>query len=128
MAADLPIQSQTIMYNFEVMDIKALTEKMNRFVEEKGWYSPDSPRPQTPKNLALSLSIEAAEVLELFQWQDEAPDPQMLAGELADVTLYLLQLASVTHIDLDDAVLQKLAQNYTRTWDEDPSREENGAG
>lgn len=109
------------MYNFEVMDIKALTEKMNRFVEEKGWYHPDSPRPQTPKNLALSLSIESAEVLELFQWQDRAPDPQMLAGEFADVTLYLLQLASVTQIDLEDAILQKLAQNYTRTWDEDPS-------
>ncbi len=111
------------MYNFEVMDIKALTDEMNRFVEEKGWYKPDSPRPQTPKNLALSLSIEAAEVLELFQWRDRAPDPQRLAGELADVTLYLLQLASVSDIDLEDAVLKKLAANYTRTWDEDPSPE-----
>lgn len=110
------------MYNFEAMNIKALTDKMNRFVEEKGWYNSDSRRPQTPKNLALSLSIEAAEVLELFQWQERAPDPQMLAGELADVTLYLLQLASVTQIDLEDAVLKKLAQNFTRTWDEDPTR------
>lgn len=103
------------------MDIKTLTDKMNRFVEEKGWYRQDSSRPQTPKNLALSLSIEAAEVLELFQWQEHAPDPQLLASELADVTLYLLQLASVSDIELEDAVLQKLAANYTRTWDEDPS-------
>lgn len=112
------------MYNFEVMDIKALTNEMDRFVQEKGWYNPDSPRPQTPKNLALSLSIEAAEVLELFQWGEKAPDPQMLASELADVMLYLLQLASVTDIDLEDAVLTKLAKNYTRTWDE--NEQDNG--
>jgi 8-oxo-dGTP diphosphatase len=106
------------MYNFEVMDIKALTAEMNRFVQEKGWYDPDSPRPQTPKNLALSLSIEVAEVLELFQWKEKAPDPQMLASELADVMLYLLQLASVSDIDLEEAVLAKLAKNHTRTWDQ----------
>jgi NTP pyrophosphatase (non-canonical NTP hydrolase) len=119
------------MYNFEVMDIKALTAEMNRFVHEKGWYDPDSPRPQTPKNLAISLSIEAAEVLEHFQWIDKAPDPQMLASELADVMLYLLQLASVSNIDLEEAVLEKLAKNYTRTWDQkeqkkgDSNNEEN---
>jgi NTP pyrophosphatase (non-canonical NTP hydrolase) len=111
------------MYNFEVMDIKALTAEMNRFVQQKGWYDPDSPRPQTPKNLALSLSIEAAEVLEHFQWKEKAPDPQLLASELADATLYLLQLASVSKIDLEDAVLTKLAKNYTRTWDEDGQKD-----
>ena len=92
---------------------------MHRFVQEKGWYDTDSPRPQTPKNLAASLSIEAAEVLELFQWADTSPDPHELASELADVTLYLLQLASISKIDLEKAVLDKLAVNYTRTWDQD---------
>ena len=108
------------------MDVKTLTDKMNRFVQEKGWYDADSPRPQTPKNLAASLSIEAAEVLELFQWTDTAPDPHSLASELADVTLYLLQLASVSQIDLEKAVLEKLALNYTRTWDQDQNTEEDG--
>ena len=108
------------------MDVKTLTDKMNRFVQEKGWYDADSPRPQTPKNLAASLSIEAAEVLELFQWTDAAPDPHSLASELADVTLYLLQLASVSQIDLEKAVLEKLALNYTRTWDQDQNTEEDG--
>lgn len=108
----------SIMYNFGVMDIKTLTEKMHRFVQEKGWYDPQSLRPQTPKNLAISLSIEAAEVLELYQWADTAPDPHELASELADVTLYLLQLASVAEIDLEKAVLDKLALNYTRSWDQ----------
>ena len=89
---------------------------MHAFVRSKGWYEPDSLRPQTARNLAASLSIEAAEVLEHFQWRDEA-DPAELAGELADVALYLLQLASVTGIDLEQAILDKLAINATRVWD-----------
>lgn len=107
-----------IMYNFVVMNINELTQAMHSFVSEKGWYQPGSPRPQTPRNLAISLSIEAAEVLELFQWIDKAPDPEMLASELADVTLYLLQLASVSEIDLEEAVLQKLRINANRNWDQ----------
>ncbi len=99
------------------MDLRDLTERMHAFVRSKGWYEPDSPRPQTPRNLATSLALEAAEVLEHFQWSDETPDRQALAGELADVTLYLLQLASICQIDLEQAVLDKLALNATRTWD-----------
>lgn len=106
------------MYNFVVMEIKDLTYEMHKFVREKGWYDPDSPRPQTPKNLALSLSIEAAEVLELFQWIEENPDSDLLANELADVMLYLLQLASVSGIDLEQAVIDKLKINKGRSWDQ----------
>ncbi len=105
------------MYNSDVMDINELTQKMHQFVEEKGWYDDESPRPQTPKNLAASLSIEAAEVLELFQWAEKPPDPQLLAGECVDVMLYLLQLASISEIDLEEAVLNKLKINHDRTWD-----------
>jgi NTP pyrophosphatase (non-canonical NTP hydrolase) len=97
------------------MDLRELTEAMHAFVAAKGWYAPDSPRPQTPRNLAASLAIEAAEVLELYQWQAAAP-PDALASELADVALYLLQLASVTGIDLEQAILDKLAHNYGRDW------------
>lgn len=92
---------------------------MHAFVTDKGWYAPDSPRPQTPRNLAASLAIEAAEVLEHFQWGDQAAQPE-LAGELADVALYLLQLASVTGIDLEQAILDKLRRNYGRHWDAPP--------
>ncbi|NLG98013.1 MAG: nucleotide pyrophosphohydrolase [Chloroflexi bacterium] len=101
------------------MEIKELTEVMHRFVEAKGWYNPESLRPQTPRNIAISLNIESAEVLEHFQWTEAPLDRDALAGELADVTLYLLQLASVTGIDLEQAVLDKLKVNYGRTWDED---------
>lgn len=101
------------------MDIKQLTEEMNRFVRSKGWYEPDSKRPQTPRNLAISLSVEAAEILEHFQFQENAKDKQKLASELADVALYLLQLASVTDIDLEKAILDKIQVNKTRQWDQD---------
>jgi NTP pyrophosphatase (non-canonical NTP hydrolase) len=100
------------------MDITELTRHMDDFVRAKGWYEPDSPRPQTPRNIAASICIEAAEILEHFQWNGEASDPAALAGELADVTLYLLQLAKVTGIDLEQAVLDKLRVNYNRTWDQ----------
>jgi NTP pyrophosphatase (non-canonical NTP hydrolase) len=99
------------------MDIKQLTEEMHRFVRAKGWYEPDSKRPQTPRNLAISLSLEAAEILEHFQWRDVPKDQEELASELADVTLYLLQLASVSGIDLERAVLDKIKINTTREWD-----------
>ena len=98
------------------MELKELEARMHAFVRGKGWYKPDSPKSQTPKNLAASLAIEAAEVLEHFQWREETAQPEALAGELADVALYLLQLASVTGIDLEQAILQKLAANEQREW------------
>ena len=99
------------------MDIKQLTQLMDEFVRSKGWYDPASPRPQTPRNLAISLNLEAAEVLEHFQWRDKVVKQDELAGELADVTLYLLQLAMVSGIDLEQAVLDKLAVNNEREWE-----------
>jgi NTP pyrophosphatase (non-canonical NTP hydrolase) len=99
------------------MDLRELTRAMDEFVAAKGWYQPDSPRLQSPRNLAISLSLEAAEILEHFQWGEESRQPDGLAGELADVALYLLQLAKVSGVDLEEAILAKLAVNYQRTWD-----------
>jgi NTP pyrophosphatase (non-canonical NTP hydrolase) len=98
--------------------IQELTDEMNRFVEAMGWYREDSPSPQTPRNIAISLSVEAAEVLEHFQWDEDA-DGEALAGELADVGLYLLQLAYLEGIDLEQAILDKLRSNYGREWEKD---------
>jgi len=104
------------------MDIKQLTEEMNRFVRSKGWYDENSKRPQTPRNLSISLALESAEILEHFQWREDVKDKEELAGELADVALYLLELASVTGIDLEEAMLNKLETNKTREWDVDESK------
>ncbi|MCL4876983.1 MAG: nucleotide pyrophosphohydrolase [Anaerolineae bacterium] len=99
------------------MQIAELTELMHKLVQDKGWYASDSKRPQTPRNIATSLVLEASEILEHFQWSDESRQPDELAGELADVALYLLQLASLCKIDLEQAVLDKIKVNYNRQWD-----------
>ena len=101
------------------MDIKELTDEMNRFVRSKGWYDENTKRPQTPRNLSISLALEAAEILEHFQWREEVKNKEELESELADVALYLLELASITEIDLEKAVLKKLEINKTREWDQE---------
>jgi NTP pyrophosphatase (non-canonical NTP hydrolase) len=93
--------------------LEDLTDEMNRFVEAMGWYRSDSALVQNPRNIATSLVLEAAEVLEHFQWSEEA-EPEALAEELADVALYLLQLAYLTGIDLEEAIMDKLSLNYER--------------
>lgn len=100
------------------MTLDELTAAMHAFVAAKGWYDPDTKRQQSPRNIATSLVIESAEVLEHFQWNGDVNDADALAGELADVALYLLQLASLTGIDLQEAILSKLAVNYDRSWDD----------
>ena len=101
------------------MELSELTTAMHRFVQAKGWYNPASPKPQTMRNIAISLNLEASEVLEHFQWGETPVNQEEFASELADVALYLLQLSSVPEIDLEKASLTKLEQNYQRTWDVD---------
>ena len=101
------------------MDIEELTGTMHQFVKAQGWYEEDSPRPQTLRNLAISLNLETSEVLEHFQWDDTLSDTDSFAAELADVVLYLLQIASIAGINLEEAVLKKLERNYDRSWDEE---------
>lgn len=93
-------------------DIKDLTNKVNQWVAERGWEPA-----QKPKDLAISLSLEAAEVLEHFQWKNERKvskhikeNKEELAGELADVAIYLLKLADKTKINLKDAIENKLVK------------------
>jgi ADP-ribose pyrophosphatase YjhB (NUDIX family)/NTP pyrophosphatase (non-canonical NTP hydrolase) len=97
--------------------VRQLASEMHAFVRSKGWYDPASKRPQTPRNLATSLALETAEVLEHFQWRDDIQDRAELAGELADVLLYLLQLADVSGVNLVAAVRDKLQRNAGRVWD-----------
>ncbi len=100
------------------MTIQDLTDEMNRFVEAMGWYREDSPAPQTPRNIAISLALEAAEVLEHFQWGEQIAR-DALAEELADVALYLLQLAYLVNVDLEQAIRDKLSVNYQRDWSQE---------
>jgi NTP pyrophosphatase (non-canonical NTP hydrolase) len=99
------------------MDIKQLTDEINRFVDDKGWYAAGSAYPQTPRNIAISVAVEAAEILEHFQFADSPKDTAALAGELADVANYLFQLAYLLDINLEQAILDKLKLNYGRSWE-----------
>jgi len=99
-------------------DINQLSKLMNEFVSSKGWYEKNSKRPQTPRNIAISLVLEASEILEEFQWNDEIKNKENLAMELADVSLYLLQLAHVCEIDSEASITKKLELNYNREWDQ----------
>jgi len=114
-----PLGASPVGLRAQGRSLQDLTRLMHTFVASKGWYESHSPRPQTPKNLAISLALETAEALEHFQWRESAQDAPALALELADISLYLLQLASVCGIDLEQAVLDKLALNAGREWKEE---------
>lgn len=94
-------------------DIKALQTALRDFAQERQWSQFHS-----PKNLAAALSVEAAELLEHFQWLTEAQSRDLpgekreqVAAEMADVLLYLLQLADKLDIDPVDAAWRKMAAN-----------------
>lgn len=78
-------------------------DELAAFVAEREWG-----QFHTPENLAKSISIEAGELLECFQWAPDA-DPARLRGELADVLTYCLLLADRLGVDPDQIVLDKLA-------------------
>ena len=94
--------------------MKQLIEELRRFRDERDWG-----QFHTPKDLAISVSVEAAELLELFQWQKEADqlDPEVrdkASGEAADVLMYLLLLCDRLEIDLVTAARDKLDRNRRR--------------
>lgn len=78
-------------------------QALEEFVRDRDWG-----QFHTPANLAKSISIEAGELLECFQWSDAA-DTQRVREELADVVTYCTLLAARMGFDLDDIVLEKLA-------------------
>jgi NTP pyrophosphatase (non-canonical NTP hydrolase) len=95
--------------------IAELRELVRRFVDERDWR-----QFHTPKNLAMSLAIEAAELMEHFQWltpeqsQNVAGDAGKLAAvgeELADVLCYALALANELNLDVADSVRRKMIRN-----------------
>ncbi len=94
-------------------DLEELKERLRAFVAERDWDQFHS-----PKNLSMALAVEAAELVELFQWLTEeesaAPDDsrrRRAAEEMADVLVYLVRLADRLDIDLLQAAGEKLRQN-----------------
>jgi NTP pyrophosphatase (non-canonical NTP hydrolase) len=100
------------------MNLRALQDRLRQFAADRDWQPY-----QTPKNLAMAMTVEAAELLEIFQWltpeeslaiADDAERHQHLGEELADVMLYLLQIADHSGVDLETAVERKLALNAVK--------------
>lgn len=94
-------------------EIKKLTEKIKKFRDERDWK-----QFHNHKDMALSLVLEAAEVLEHFQWKSQsevekhgAACKNEIAEELADVAMYLFELADNLGINLSDAIEHKLTKN-----------------
>ncbi|MEK3979828.1 nucleotide pyrophosphohydrolase [Psychrobacillus sp. FSL K6-2836] len=90
--------------------MKELTEEIRTFRDERGWGGNHDAR-----SLAISISLEASELLEHFQWltAEDAikKDKQAITDEAADVFIYLLQFADVLGIDLKEAAQQKMKKN-----------------
>jgi dCTP diphosphatase len=98
-----------------LVDVVPLQREVARFARERDWEPFHS-----PKNLAMALTGEVGELVELFQWLSEEAsrrvgrDPataRQVRDELADVLIYLVRLAAVLEVDLDEAVRSKLAAN-----------------
>jgi dCTP diphosphatase len=94
-------------------DLQSLTQALRDFAAERDWAQFHS-----PKNLASALAVEAAELLEPFQWLTEEQSRNLsvqkkaeVAAEAADVLLYLLQLCDKLDIDLMEAARKKLIVN-----------------
>lgn len=94
-------------------DLSTLTLELRAFARARGWE-----KYHAPKNLAMALSVEVAELVEHFQWltaeQSDSLDPATLAAvadEIADVQIYLLELADRLGIEVTQAVRRKLEKN-----------------
>ncbi|MBH9551955.1 nucleotide pyrophosphohydrolase [Inhella gelatinilytica] len=100
------------------MDLLAWQNRLAGFAQDRQWLPY-----LNPKNLTMALSVEAAELVECYQWlsADEAqaltasePGRTQVADEMADVLLYLLHLARETGIDLEAACVAKMAKNAAK--------------
>ncbi len=98
-----------------LLDTKLLENVLREFADARDWRQFHS-----PKNLVMALTAEVGELVEIFQWRSEEESWQVaqtpetaehVRQELADVTLYLIRLASVLDVDLNAAIQEKLITN-----------------
>ena len=98
--------------------VSSLKEKVAAFRDERDWL-----KFHNPKDLSIALSVESAELQELFLWKGcqstekvrgDAKLIRRIKEEMADVGIYLLSLTDVLNVDLSEAVIQKLAQNASK--------------
>jgi len=94
--------------------LQELKDHIIAFIEARNWLAG-----QKPRDLSISICLEAAELLELFQWYDKNDAESLksddkfplLKEELADVLIYCLSMAHVMDIDISESIIQKLKKN-----------------
>lgn len=99
------------------MNVELWQKRLRVFADEREWCSV-----HTPKNLVSALAVEAAELLEIFQWMTAEESQEVMEGsraddvrdEIADVAIYLLRVADLLDVDLEEAVADKMQRNARR--------------
>jgi NTP pyrophosphatase (non-canonical NTP hydrolase) len=86
--------------------MKQILSEIIQFRDERNWQESD-----TPSNLAKSIIIEAAELLENYQWSDQASDFENVKEELADILIYSLALSYDLGLDPEKIIREKLVKN-----------------
>ena len=107
------------------MDLRRLEQQLRQFAAERDWEQFHS-----PKNLSMALAVEAAELLEHFQWLTEAQSASLdsvergkVAAEIADIQIYLTIIAHKLDIDIEAAVNAKLESNSVKYPAHNPTRQ-----
>jgi dCTP diphosphatase len=102
----------------EKIDLKLIDEKVSSFIEERDWDQFHS-----IKNLSMALSVESAELVEIFQWMTELDSngvksnpelKQRVSEEIADIFVYLTRIAKKAEIDIQNCVLAKIEKNQEK--------------
>ena len=88
--------------------MEEIMQEIIKFQSERDWK-----QFHTPENLAKSISIEAAELLEHFQWGKEY-DSSEVADELADVLIYCIYMADAMDFDIEEIILNKIVKNAVK--------------
>tara|TARA_Y100000996_G_scaffold414870_1_gene407144 strand:- start:2150 stop:2500 length:351 start_codon:yes stop_codon:yes gene_type:complete len=95
------------------MDIEKIKNIINKFAEDRNW-----DQFHTPKNLSMALSVEASELVEIFQWLNDEESKnldeknlQSVREELADILIYLIRISHKLEIDLKESILEKIKIN-----------------
>ena len=97
----------------EIMNYEKIKNEIKEFVEERDWE-----QFLTPKNLSMALSVEASELLEIFQWQKEEEyknatekEKEMIKDEIADILYYLVRISEKLNINIEEALFNKMKKN-----------------
>ena len=98
------------------MNIEKINNEIMKFVEERDWE-----KFHTPKNISMALSVEASELLEIFQWHDDNSFNEnkekltnLSKDEIADIFYYLLRMCQILEIDLEKAFFEKMKKNILK--------------